>query len=167
MGKFNDLLAQLQMDDPHVSVEHALHSVVFISHNAKIRDFLELQYFFEELRLPLEIVNRKAHHLHPLHIARETLARAGAMPARHHQGGEESQRGKQDAGGVHNPCHLSSPPPRNQSLDRATLKMSVMIVSSDMPAPAALGCCAPDFGSLYIASIVRRMLTWVRPLPSG
>src|SRR6266567_946620 len=44
---------------------------------------------------------------------------------------------------------------------------SVMIVSSSMPAPAALGCCAPDFGNPYIASIVRRILTWVRPLPSA
>src|ERR1700722_8021274 len=154
------------MDDAHVRVEHALHFVVFASHNAKIRDFLELQYFFEEFRLPIEIANREADHLHPLHIARETVACAGAMPARHHQRGEDSQRGKQDPG-VHNPRHLSSPPSANQSLDRATLKMSVMIVSSDMPTPAALGCCAPDFGSPYIASIVRRMLTWVMPLPSG
>src|SRR5262249_55091766 len=46
-------------------------------------------------------------------------------------------------------------------------KISVTIVSSEIPAPTALGCCAPDFGSPYIASIVRRMLTCVMPLPSG
>src|SRR3982074_1681880 len=46
-------------------------------------------------------------------------------------------------------------------------KISVTIVLSPMPAPAALGCCAPDFGRPYIASIVRRMLTCVMPLPSG
>src|ERR1700731_3837421 len=98
------------MDDAHVRVETALHFVVFASHNAKIRDFLELQYFFEEFRLLIEIANREADHLHPLHIARETVARAGAMSASHRQGSEESQRGKQDPG-VHNPCHLRSPPP--------------------------------------------------------
>jgi hypothetical protein len=34
-------------------------------------------------------------------------------------------------------------------------KTSVMIFSSPMPPPAALGCCAPDLGKPYIASIVR------------
>jgi len=46
-------------------------------------------------------------------------------------------------------------------------KTSVTIVSSLMPAPAALGCWAPDLGNPYIASIVRRMLTCIMPLPSA
>jgi hypothetical protein len=46
-------------------------------------------------------------------------------------------------------------------------KTSVTIVSSSIPAPAALDCCAPDFGKPYIASIVRRMLTCVMPFPSA
>src|SRR4029453_8428464 len=50
---------------------------------------------------------------------------------------------------------------------RTASKTSVMIVSSAMPPPAALGCCAPDLGSPYIASIVRRMFTCVMPLPSA
>src|SRR6516162_268110 len=33
---------------------------------------------------------------------------------------------------------------------RSGAKISVTIVSSEMPAPAAFGCCAPDFGSPYI-----------------
>jgi nicotinamidase-related amidase len=41
------------------------------------------------------------------------------------------------------------------------------VASSLMPARSALGCCAPDLGNPYIASIVRRMLTWVMPLGSA
>jgi hypothetical protein len=36
------------------------------------------------------------------------------------------------------------------------MRSSVTIVSSAMPAPAAFGCCAPDFGSPCIASMVRK-----------
>ena len=40
---------------------------------------------------------------------------------------------------------------------------SAAVISSLTPARRALGCCAPDFANPNIASIVRRMLTWVMP----
>src|SRR5436853_1420540 len=43
-GKLDGLLAELQVNDAHVDVEHALHPVIFASHQTKIRALLELQY---------------------------------------------------------------------------------------------------------------------------
>src|SRR6202140_1557875 len=47
-----------------------------------------------------------------------------------------------------------------------TSKMSLIRKSSAMLALRAFHCCAPDLFSLYIASRVRRILTWVTPLSS-
>ena len=69
MGQLDGLLAQFQMHDSHVGVEHALHLVVFAADDAKVRDFLELQDLREEVCLALDIGDREADHFYALHIA--------------------------------------------------------------------------------------------------
>jgi hypothetical protein len=84
LGELDNLLAQLQMNDPHVGVEHAFHPVVLGAGDAKIGNLLELQHFREKVRLPVNIRNREADHFHAFHIARQTVPGMAGMP-RHRQ----------------------------------------------------------------------------------
>ena len=84
MGELNNLVTQSQMNDPHVRIEQAFHLAVLAANNAKIGNLLELQYFREEVCLPLDIHDREADHFHPLYVAGQTVPRMAGMARRCH-----------------------------------------------------------------------------------
>ena len=73
MRELDCLLAELQMDDAHVCVEHPLQLVIFAANDAKIRDFLESQHFREELHFPVHVADGEADRFDPLHVAGQSL----------------------------------------------------------------------------------------------